>query len=342
MQLANANRNLELAAFAVALAKSGGRHEQASQIAAGMNFERVQTALKAAVPMGTTTSSEYAALVNYQTIASGFIESLRATSVIDAILPFCRRIPLRSALAVVTSVATAARVNAGGSKVVTKLGLQSGALDPVDVACMIVVSEDLLRFSTSAGLQLLNRELQAGISAACNVEFLAGLADGVTPLASTGNVLADLRQLLAAIAAPGVGRFHLVVSASIANQIATLPASPGDQLPAFPSMSPTGGTLQSIPALVAGDDEMPSDSSGPMDLMLIEASQVAAAAEAPRLAASKNTAIQMDDNPSLPGNLTSMFQTHSVVIRAERSLGFEKLRASAIAAISGADYGSAS
>lgn len=342
MNLVTMNRNLELAAFAFALAKSGGRHEPASQIAAAMNFDRCQIALKAAVPMGTTTSAEYAALVSYSTIASGFIESLRASSVLDAVLPFTRRIPLRSALGIVTSVTSAARVNAGSSKIVTRLALQAGAIEPVDVATMIVVTEDLLRFSTSAGLQLLNRELIAGVSAACNVEFLAGMADGVSPLASTGNVLADLRQLLAAIAAPGVGRFYLVLSASIANQIATLPASPGDQHPAFPSMSPSGGTLQSIPALIVGDDEVPSDSNGPMDVMLIEASQLAAAAEAPRLAASKYTSIQMDDNPSLPGNLTSMFQTHSVVIRAERSIGFEKLRASAVAAISGAAYGDAS
>lgn len=342
MQPSIANRNMELAAFALGLAKAGGTPGSAADIVGKMGFERVNIALKAAVPMGTSSSTEYAALVNYQSIAAGFVESLRGSSVLDTILPFCRRIPLRSGLAVVTSIASAGRLAHGGAKVVSKLALSQGGLNPVDVAALIVVTEDLLRFATSAGLQLLNRELQAGVSAACNAEFLAGMADGVSPIASTGSVLGDLRQLLAAVNTVGVGRFYLVLSASVANQIATLPSSSLDELPAFPTMSPTGGTIQNVPALVVGDDEVPSDSGGPFDVMLLEASQIAAAAEAPRLSSSKYTSIQMDDNPSLPGNLTSMFQTHSAVIRAERSIGFEKLRASAVAAISGASYGEAS
>lgn len=339
MQPGIGTRNLELAAFALGLAKGAGNHNTAADICHRMGFERTSLALKAAVPIGTSSSSEYAALVNYQTVASGFVESLRATSVLDAILPFCRRIPLRSALAIVTSVASAGRVAPGGAKAVTKLALAQGALDPVEVAALIIATEDLLRFSTSAGLQLLDRELRAGVSSACNREFLAGMGDGVTPLASTGNVLADLRQLLTAVDAIGVGSFHLVVSASIANQIATLPAASGEQVPAFPAMSPSGGQIQSVPVVVAGDDEMPSDSGGPFDMLLIEATQVAAAAEAPRLSSSKHTSIAMDDDPSAPSNLVSMFQSHSAVIRAERSIGFEKLRATAVAAISGAEYG---
>lgn len=340
MTTVNPSRNMEFACYALALAKAGGSHVVAAGIVADMrNFERVQLALKAAVPLGTSASSEYAQLVSYQTVASGFVESLRATSVLDAILPACRRIPLRSALAIVTSVASAGRLAPGGAKILTKLALQAGALDPVDVAALIVVTEDLLRFSTSAGLQLLDRELQAGVSAACNREFLAGMADGVSALASTGSVLGDLRQMLAAVNLVGVGRFYVVASASIANEIATLPASSGDELPAFPGMSPSGGQIQNIPVLVAADDEMPSDSSGPFDLMLIEASQIAAQAEAPRLSSSKYASVQMDDDPSLPGSLTSMFQTHSVVLRAERSIGFEKLRSTAVAAVSGASYG---
>lgn len=331
--------NLELAAFALGLAKGAGSHAVAADIANRMGFDRVGAAFKAAIPLGTSASSEYSQLVAYQTIASGFIESLRATSVLDAILPFCRRIPLRSALAIVTSVASAGRVAAGGAKPVTRLALAQGALDPVEVAALIIVTEDLLRFSTSAGLQLINRELQAGVSSACNREFLAGMADGATPLASTGSVLGDLRLLLGAVAAPGVGSLHLVISASVANQIATLPAATGEELPAFPGFGPSGGTIQNVPAMVAADDEMPSDSSGPLDVMLIEASQIAAQAEAPRLSSSKHTSLQMDDDPSMPANLVSMFQTHSAVIRAERSIGFEKLRATAVAAISGAEYG---
>ncbi len=334
-----ANRNMEFAAFALGLAKAGGQHEIAAGIVNGMGFERVQLALKAAVPMGTSTSTEYGQLVSFQTIAAGFVESLRASSVIDALLPVCRRVPLRSALAVVTSVASAGRVTPGGAKVVTRLALSQGGLSPVEVAALIVVTEDLLRFSTSASLQLINRELQAGVSAACNREFLVGMAAGLTPIASSGSVLADLRALLAAVNTVGVGTFRLVLSATIANQISTLPASTGDQAPAFPAFGPSGGSIQNMPTLVVGDDEMPTDSSGPINFMLIEASQIAAAAEAPRLSSSKYASIQMDDDPSLPGNLTSMFQTHSAVIRAERSIGFEKLRASAVAAISGAEYG---
>lgn len=343
MNLATVNRNMEFACYALALAKAGGKHEQAAAIVGGMrNFERVQLALKAAVPMGTSSSTEYGQLVSFQTVAAGFVESLRSTSVLDAILPFARRVPLRSSLAIVTSASNAARQTPGGAKIVTRLSLAPGGLSPLDVAAMVVLTEEVLRLSTSAALQLIDRELTAGVSVACNAEFLAGVVSGIAAQASTGNFLADLRLMLASVNSVGVGRYFLVMGAGIANEISTLPSAPGEQTPAFPSMSPNGGSLQSIPALVVGDAEMPADSGGPLDLILLEAGQIAAAADAPLLSSSRYATIQMDDDPSLPGNLVSMFQTNSAVIRAERKIGFERLRDSAVAAISGAEYGSAS
>ncbi len=107
-------------------------------------------------------------------------------------------------------------------------------------------------------------------------------------------------------------------------------------------MTPSGGFIQGIPVLVVADAEMPSNSSGAFDMILLEAGQIAAAAELPVISASKYAAVHMDDDPTVSGSLTSMFQTNSVVIRAERAIGFERLRDSAVAAVAGASYAEAS
>ncbi len=109
---------------------------------------------------------------------------------------------------------------------------------------------------------------------------------------------------------------------------------------AFPGLSANGGTLLGD-TLVAGGNVTAGS------LILLKPSDIYKIGDrGVEVSLSTEAAIQMDDapdgesdTPTPNSNVVSMFQTESVAIKVVRPLNFAKRRASAVAAISGADYG---
>ena len=335
MHLANSNSRLEFAMYGLALAKGGGDLLSSVEIAKAdfSSHRRVEVILRSAVNAGTTTNAS--ALVSYQEVVDSFVGSLAAVSAFDAMLPHARRVPLRSRLAVVTTAASVSSVGETAPKPVTSLAIGNNGLDLTKAAALMVVSDELLRFAALAGAALINRELRAGVVAATNGAFLAGMAAGVVSTAASGDPLADLRTMLAAVATKGTSRLFLVISPAVANQLATYSNSAtGGQ--AFPTMTPSGGTLAGVTALVS--DQVPSDSNGEL-MLLIDADQIALSDETLTLDASRYADIAMDDAPDVGAqSMTSMFQTNSVALKAERWFGYQRLRDTAVAAVSAPEY----
>jgi HK97 family phage major capsid protein len=330
-----APRNLEFAAYALALLKSRGDLTAAQMVAENSNFERVRTVLKTAVEAASTTHSSYSALNVYQTLAEGFVEQLRGISVFDAILPNARRIPPRTAISVVTTLASAGRTSEATWKALSKLSIDGETLTPIKCASIMVVSDALLRLSTSAALNLLNTELLGAVRDAVDREFLVEVCDGIAPTATSGSFPTDLKTLLTAVNTKGAGRHVLVVDVFTGTYLATLPSATSADEFAYPNMTPTGGVIQGIPVFVT--DNMPSlGTVGAPSLVLIEAGQLALWADAPVLAASGDATLAMDDDPSdVAQNVVSLFQTNSVAMRAERAISVKRLRDTAVAAITG-------
>jgi hypothetical protein len=77
--------------------------------------------------------------------------------------------------------------------------------------------------------------------------------------------------------------FYLVMSSTTAKQIASLPSTTGT--PAFPTMNPRGGMLQSIAVLVSDqlDDEV----------LLVDASQFAAVSAGMNIDVARHATVQM-------------------------------------------------
>lgn len=332
-------RNLEMAAFGLCLAKAGGELLTACEISQRMGFGRVESVLRSAVEAGTTSDPDWAGnLVDYRQVVESFVEGLRSISVFDAMLPASRRVPLRSQLAVVTSTANGAATGEGALKPITQLALDAGGLDPAKATAVTVVTDSLLRFATSAALNLLNRELRGGVTAATNARFLADLATGISPISSTGDPLVDLRAALAVVSTHGTSRLFWIVDPLRAVQLATFSGTNGE--PAFPTMSPVGGSIAGV--TVAVSDQVPEDSNGTLSLV-VDADQVAMGSETITLRASRYGDLVMDDAPgSGEQELVSLFQSNSVAILAERWFGSQRLRDSAVSTISGADYGAQS
>lgn len=331
------NSHMAFAAFALMLAKGKNDLVQSVELSKRLPPEhrRVETVLRAAVDAGTTADPGWAgSLVDYRQIAAGFIEGLRSVSAFDAMLPFARRLPLRTALAIVTATASGSTVAEGALKPITRLTLAAGGLEPQKATSIVVVSDELLRFGFSAAVDLLNAELRGGVSASTNQKFLSDLADGIVPVSSTGDPLADLRAALAVVSTQGTSRSFWIVSPAVAVQLATYSGSDGK--PAFPTMTPNGGNIQGVSVLVS--DQVPEDTNGPQSL-IVDASQLALGDEVVTLRSTRQGDLVMDSAPgSGEQEVVSMFQTNSAALLAERWFGSQRLRDSAVHVISGADY----
>src|SRR5262245_48657184 len=108
------------------------------------------------------------------------------------------QLPLRTSVKVVTATITGSTIVEASVKGVSRLSLSASDLYAVKTAAIVVVSEELLKFSPQANA-LLQRELQTQIAKATNTAFLAVLSP-VASIASSGltalAVRQDLRTLL--------------------------------------------------------------------------------------------------------------------------------------------------
>lgn len=301
--------------------------------------DRAGVILKAAIAAGTTTSPEWAGrLVSYQTMASAFVESLRSISVFDAMLPNMRRVPLNTILVVVTSSIEGSGPNEGQAKPVSQMNLSAPTLDASKAIALIVVSDELLQGTDIAAQELLHAEMSKGVSAATNRKFLAGVTSGAPGFVSSGStpaaIYADIAKLGKAVSVTGTSKLYLVVDPAAAVSLSFMTTTDG--LLAFPDMTPNGGAIGGVPTLVS--DDLPQDSSGSTVAML-DADSIAAGDMTITLKGSRHATLQMSTTPGEgPQPQVCMFQTGSHALLAERWYGFERVRSTGAAILTGVEW----
>ena len=105
---------------------------------------------------------------------------------------------------------------------------------------------------------------------------------------------------------------------------------------AFPTMSPTGGTIFNVPVLVSGASAV----SG--KIIVVDASGLAGSSMAIELQQLRQATIQMDDAPDSPPTAStvqiSLFQQNLLALAAQRYFGLSKLRSNAVSAIESVGY----
>jgi HK97 family phage major capsid protein len=320
-------------ALAKSLMLAGGSLTQAAAIAeTTLKNTRAASILKAAVEAGGTADPTWAGnLLEHRTASAGFVGSLQSISAFDALLPDMRKMPMQTRIAVVSASATGSTQGEGKNIPVSKMELAAGSLEPQLASALIVLAEELVRSGTADGDALIAAELRKAASAATNRAFLAALMFGAVSYSATGtdaaSVYADLGKLAAATSPSGTSKLYLIVDPGTAASLAFKTITDG--LLAFPDMTPSGGSVGGVPVLVS--DEPPQDSNG-SSVLMVDADAIAAGDAGFTLDSSKAAALQMDDSPvDGAANLTSMFQTHSVALRANRWFAAEKLRGSACA-----------
>jgi hypothetical protein len=293
---------------------------------------------KAAVAAGTTLDSGWALpLADYQVLASAFLESLRNFGCFDRLLPSMRKVPFRTRIGASTVGVTGATVPQASVKPISRLTLSSTQIDEIKVAAILIVTDELARFGDAAAGNLFATELSNAIAVATDTEFVAQLTSGATSFTSNGvtaeHTRVDLRGLLANITTGARSQLFLLTTSSIARSLSVLHTNAGEA--AFEDATYNGGSISGIPIVVS--DGVPSGT-----MLLVDATQLAAASDSITLDSSREALLQLDTAPDSPVVAStpqiSLFQMDMVGLRAERTIGIEKLTTTGVSVVTGVAY----
>lgn len=245
----------------------------------------------------------------------------------------------------------------GESKAIpaTKLDFFDVTLTPLKVAALAVISNELIRDSSPSAEMLVRDGLVEAASQRIDATFLstsgavtgvspAGLLNGVvagTPSGTDADSLrADIATLYAGfISAKNASGLHFVTTTSLAKQISLMRNALGQR--EFADLGASGGTLEGDPVVVG-------DNVGSGHLILLKPSDIYKIGDGGlQVSMSREATIEQADDPTGASDTpaaqsktpVNMFQSESTAIKVVRSMNFAKRRSSAVAYMSGADYG---
>lgn len=320
--------------------------------------------VKAAVPAANTGDSNWAgALVSDEGgVFADFVEYLRPRTILGRFgtdgVPSLRRVPFRVPLVGQTSGGAGYWVGEGKAKPLTSWKYGKTTLEPLKVANIAVVTEELLRDSSPSAEILIRDELANALRERLDRDFIdptkaassgvspASILNGVSPIASSGTsadaVREDVRALFSAFIAsnnaPDTGVWIMPATTALALSLMQNPLGQAE----FPGIGMTGGTFFGLPVIVS--QYVPSGT-----VALVNAGDIYLADEGGiAVDMSREASLEMADNPSHDSttpteatDLVSLWQTNSVGFRAERTINWARRRPSAVAYLSGVAWGAA-
>lgn len=319
---------------------------------------------KAAVPAANTGNDNWAGnLVGDETnVFADFVEYLRPRTILGRFgtdgVPSLRRVPFRTPLIGQVTGGQGYWVGEGKAKPLTSWSYGRTTLEPLKVANIAVVTEELLRDSSPSAEMLIRDELANALRERMDRDFIdpskaassgvspASILNGVTAIASSGttadHVREDVRALFAAFIAannaPDTGVWIMPATTALALSLMQNPLGQAE----FPGIGMTGGTFFGLPVIVS--QYVPSGT-----VALVNAGDIYLADEGGiAVDMSREASLEMADNPSHDSttpteatDLVSLWQTNSVGFRAERTINWARRRPSAVAYLSGVAWGAA-
>lgn len=350
--------------YVMALSRSKGNAYEAAEHAKrwGDSTPEVARVLKAASDAGTTTDADWAAkLVDYQNMASEFIELLRPMTILGKFgqggVPNLRRVPFNIRMASQSGGGTYAWVGEGAAKPVGELAIGEVTLKWAKAAGIIVVTDELMRMSNPSVEAIVRQDMLAGMAQFSDAQFIdptiaavadvspASVLNGVTPVAATGTDADALRldigtllnKFFTANIAPTSGVF--ILSNRQALRISLMRNALGQK--EFPEMTALGGVLEGFPAIAS--EAVPDGSDGGI-IAFVNAQDVFYSDDGPvTIDASREASLQMNTTPDNPTSastvLVSLWQRNMIALRAERYMNWKKRRSAAAQFIESANYG---
>lgn len=357
-------KGIGMAQFAIALAAGKGNLMQSAQIAETRfkDNDELNIAMKAAVAAGTTSDPTWAAPLvdSYQRFSGDFVEFLRPQTIIGRFgvgnVPSLRLVPFNISIPAQTTGGEGYWTGEAQGKGLTKFDFTEITLRWAKVANIAVLTEELLRFSNPAAEVLVRDSLAAALIARLDIDFVnpakaevanvspASITNGVTAIVSSGKdadaVRVDIKALfgafIAANNAPNTGVFLMSAVRALALSLMLNPLGQSE----FPGLTMAGGVLFGLPVIVS--QYIASDT-----VVLLNASDILLADDGVvTIDASREVSLQMDSAPTqasgttaVPTPVVSMWQTNSVAVRAERWITWKRRRTSAVALLSGVEWG---
>jgi hypothetical protein len=317
------------------IALAGGVYPALKAAQARGESSRVVSVLKAAAPALTTTGG---ADVTGPTGFPGFQMALRTSSVFDAVSAEAMQGDFRVRVGMFSSQLTGAKVGEGQSKPGQGTLFASNLITPEKFVSLVVATQEFLDGAPGA-MESLTAALQTAVGAAADAEFLADIA-AVNNEASTGEaatlqgILNDLMVLLQMVDHSQRSSLFWILGPDTARAATFACMASG-----INSLGILGGSFGGVRVLVS--DSLPANT-----ISLIDATGLVTAATPVTISISREGAVQLDTaatNASGPTatatTLTSLFQTNSVGILAERSIGFAPLRPNSFASLSNVGWG---
>lgn len=318
---------------------------------------------KAAVTAGSTLSGSWAEdLVGDTNSAyADFVEFLRPQTILGKFgtdgIPSLRRVPFRVPLVSQTAGGEGYWVGEGQAKPLTAFDFSRTTMEPLKVANIAVLTEEVVRDSSPSAETIVRDALRDALVQRLDIDFVnpakaavAGVSPASITNGSTDDILTsgtdadairlDVRSVfarfIAANNAPSSGVWIMSATNALALSMLVNPLGQSE----FPGISMTGGRFQGLPVIV-------SEHVGNV-IILVNASDIYLADEGGiAIDLSREASLQMADNPTMNSTTptgiasVSMFQTNSVAFRAERTINWARRRATSVAYLTGVAYGGA-
>lgn len=344
----NEPKGIGMARMAIAMVRSHKEHRSPVEIAQQLWKDSPEVAqyVRTAVEAGDTTTSGWASqlLPAAQSMANEFIEMLRAKTLIGRIplreVPFNVSVPLQS------GAGTYGWVGEGAPKPVTKPTYGSATLRFEKAAGIIVITQELARFSSPSAELLVRNEMLNGLARHFDSYFVsnaaavtnvapAGILNGISSTTVTGTTAAkfrvDMNTIIQKMIVNNQNPADLVIlmSSGMAMGLSSMITTLGTQ--EFPSINATGGNYLGIPIV---DSQAVGN-----NIILLNPNDILHAADPSiRIDVSTEATVEMDTAPtageSSPitdvATIKSLWQNNLVGIRAEQFNTWVRSRTSAV------------
>ena len=183
--------------------------------------------------------------------------------------------------------------------------------------------------------QLFSRELISGCALSADQRFLTVATSGVTAFTSSGSTAvafrSDLAGLLSSITTDQTSRLFLAMPSAVAKVLSVMGASSTNGAPAFPELTPQGGLISGIPAVV-------TNACATGVVTLLDASRFAGGSTPVVIEDFRHSSVQFDSAPDSPPTATSsvvnLWQQNQTGILAERWIAVSRLGSSSVASVS--------
>jgi HK97 family phage prohead protease len=351
-------------ARSIVLAKMIGRDPYTVAQEQYPNDSEVIAVVKATVAAGNTADPNWAgALISHEGGAvADFIAFLRPQTILGQFgvggVPDLRRVPFRVPLVGQTSGGQGYWVGEGKAKPLTKFDFSRTHLEPLKVATIAVLTDELVRYSSPAADVIVRDSLVDALRARLDIDFIdpakaavanvspASITNGVVGIPSTGSSAAEARaDIKAAYAAYVVGNNALrggvwIMCGNLAASLGMMVNLLGQ--PEFADINRSGGTLAGFPVIT-------SDYVPPTIAILVNAPEVYLGDEGGFMVdMSREASVEMLDNPvgdalapagGAAATIVSLWQENCVGLKAERIINWAKRRPQACVILTGVTWG---